>query len=153
MLDLIILEALMPAAGAVYVLVCAVCDIRSRRINSKGAICVGGLALLCNLWLMQLQERTIWDLGAALLPGVFLILVSLFTREKIGYGDGVCIVVLGLFAGAQITFCTMLTAMLLSALWSALLLILGKAGRDTRIPWLPFAAAGYCLVGLVALYA
>ena len=93
----------------------------------------------------------ITDILLSLLPGGLLLFLSFITREGIGYGDGLII----LAAGPALGFCdlltTLMTAIILSGLFSGLLLILKKVKRKTRIAFAPFLAMG-CAVATALGY-
>ena len=74
----------------------------------------------------------------ALLPGCFYLLLHFVSEGQIGTGDGLSILVLGLFAGLLNTVLITAAAQFLCALAAAGLLAVRKAGKKTRIPFLPF---------------
>lgn len=82
-----------------------------------------------------------WDFGkliGAILPGLFLLAGSLLTGEKIGCGDGMTVLVLGLWTGGLFCGITVCLGIFLSgffALWRLM-----KRSKET-IPFLPFLLA------------
>lgn len=74
----------------------------------------------------------------ALIPGCFYLLMSLLTDAQIGAGDGISILILGLYCGLSNTLLITAAAQVLCAFTAAGLLIMKKAGKRTRIPFLPF---------------
>ena len=63
------------------------------------------------------------------------------SREAVGYGDGGIVLVLGLFLSFWELLGLLAAASVLAALWTAVLLFWGKAGRT--IPFVPFLLAGF----------
>ena len=66
-------------------------------------------------------------------------------RKKVGWGDGLCTLILGLLAGAGPCIFAVSAGLLLLSLLCVFLLALRKADRNSRMPFLPFLAAGYIL--------
>ena len=81
------------------------------------------------------------DLLAGAVPGAVLLLISLLTRGKIGEGDGICLLVCGLFVGITQTILITKTALLLAAAVSAVLLFTRRLRAQEQIPFVPFLAA------------
>lgn len=75
-------------------------------------------------------------------PGVFLLAVSLCTKESIGYGDGWTVLALGMLIGTEGCIVTVCTGLLLSACFSMVLLTLHKVNGKSRLPFLPFLTIG-----------
>lgn len=79
------------------------------------------------------------EIVCCILPGGILLLVSLLTKESIGYGDGVAVMVLGLWTGAWFTAGVLCVAVILAGLFGIGYLVMGK--RDA-IPFIPFLLVG-----------
>ena len=90
------------------------------------------------------------DLFPAVIPGVFYLLMGRISGDQIGRGDGLTILVLGLFAGLPDTVLITAAAQFICAVLAGLMLVMKRADRNTRIPFVPFllaAAAGLYLKG------
>ncbi len=85
-----------------------------------------------------------WILSA--LPGLLFLLLALLSREKIGYGDGVMLLILGACLGWREIWKLWMMANLLLLFASIFLLATKKAGRNTRIPFVPFLWIAYLLL-------
>ena len=82
-------------------------------------------------------------LTAGLLPGALLLLLSAAAKEAVGRGDGYCFLILGALCGPK-TACTIAAETLfLASLSGIALMILRKAQRKTRLPFLLFAGAAW----------
>ncbi|WP_026507982.1 hypothetical protein [Butyrivibrio sp. MC2013] len=77
-----------------------------------------------------------------LLPGLAILFVAFVTGQKIGYGDGWMILFCGPVFGLMNVALGSCAGFFLAGAFSAVLLLLRKAGRNTRLPFLPFLAAG-----------
>ena len=108
----------LPAAGAIWGAVCVLVG-----ISQKGVGEVLSEALF------------------SVLPGIALILLSFVTEKKVGAGDGLILVLLGLYEGAGIAVSVFCLGLFLQSLLAVGLLLLKKADRQTCIPFLPFLLA------------
>ena len=86
------------------------------------------------------------DIGCLLgmVPGAVLLLLAISTR-KVGWVDGVILLFLGSILGIQGSILTALFSLILISTLSILLLVLHKADKNTRIPYIPFLTAGFIL--------
>ncbi|MCM1120260.1 MAG: hypothetical protein NC543_12975 [bacterium] len=89
--------------------------------------------------------------GVGLMPGVIMLLLSRVTREQIGRGDAWELMHMGNWLGWTDCLAALSVALLGIFIVSVLLLFFGKAGRNTRIPFVPFLCAGV-VVRLVCIW-
>ncbi|MBO5550730.1 MAG: prepilin peptidase [Lachnospiraceae bacterium] len=83
--------------------------------------------------------------------GVVFIGISLISDNKLGMGDALAILVTGIFLGGAEASCTVLYAMLITAVFSIIILASGRGSRTTAMPFMPFLLAGYMLDRLGAM--
>ena len=81
-----------------------------------------------------------------MLPGLFLLAVSLASRSSIGTGDGIAVAACGAAIGLSSELASLTVALVLCCAYSIVLLIRKKAGRKDTLPFLPFLTAGHILV-------
>ena len=81
-----------------------------------------------------------------MLPGLFLLAVSLASRSSIGTGDGFAVAACGAAIGLSSELASLTAALVLCCAYSIVLLIRKKAGRKDTLPFLPFLTAGHILV-------
>ncbi len=79
------------------------------------------------------------EIAGCLIPGGVLLLLSWMTGESIGYGDGMAVLVLGLWTGGRFTFYALAAGIMLSGFYAAVSVI--RKRRDV-IPFMPFLLAG-----------
>lgn len=95
----------------------------------------GTLGLLGNLiWNYQGLEELL--LGGSI--GCVFLLIGYFSKESIGYGDGIGIIILGIFMGSRDVQWILLYAFLLSGIYGILKKILQKASVQDTFPFFPF---------------
>lgn len=87
----------------------------------------------------------------ALIPGMILILLSFVTKESIGYGDGVSVMILGSIIGIRNCLWVICISLILISIVGALLMILKRASKKTILPYVPFlfVAESMMLIGMI----
>lgn len=103
------------------------------------------------LYDMFCEKRSLVEVGLALLPGMGAILLAYATHEQIGYGDGLFLLCIGGCLGKERTMMVVMAALSGACVVSILLLVCRKAGKNSRIPFVPFLALGCMLVLLGGL--
>lgn len=112
-------------------------DIHEKRISLFAIVISGSIALL---YLASGERLEIVSLCFRILPGILLLFAALLSEEKVGYGDGASVLVLGLWTNAS--FCLLSTGigLFLAGGYGVFLLLAGK--KNQQIPFMPFLLAG-----------
>ena len=121
-------------------------DVRNRELPLTFLMIFGVLGIICNvLWNYQSLKNVV--LGG-LIGGTFLFL-GWVTNEAIGYGDGIGLVILGIFEGFRGMIPIVIVAFLFSGIYG-LWKVLGlkKSGSDT-MPFFPFLMLAFTGVKLL----
>ena len=114
-------------------------DIRRKHIGVVPLTILGILnAVLCIF-----MGRDALHILTGLVPGVFALLVALVTKGKMGMGDGLVLLALGLVYDWDKVLALWLVALLLSAVTGIILMITKKAGLKTAMAFVPYILAGY----------
>ena len=118
-------------------------DVRNRKVSVR---LLGGAAIAGLLCFGCFRQITAADmlLGSAI--GAVLLLLGFVTGEKIGYGDGVLVLVCGIFLGFAENLQLLCAALVLVEAVGLFLIIVKRKGRRHRIPFIPFLLAGYLLL-------
>ncbi len=123
----------------VYLLVIAIGDIKYRKIGTMmillGAVITGVTVVL------EYQDVFTHTLGM-LAGGVFL-LVSKWSKEAIGWGDSIVMLLFGIAWGVEGFMVCMMVAFLLCAGYGGLQMIRNKVDKKTAVPLFPFLCFGY----------
>ena len=122
-------------------LVLSFIDLRSGKIPVLPVVLLGVAVLGYQWWCAS----PVLEVAAGILPGGAVLLAAWVTKESIGYGDGMVLLVLGLFCGAAKAVAILGMSLMLAAVLSMVLLVLRKAGRKTALPFVPCICAGYLL--------
>lgn len=80
-------------------------------------------------------------------PGAVLLLLAIGTR-KAGWVDGIVLMLVGGILRLRQCILAAMTSLILISILSALLLVFRKAGRGTKIPYLPFLTVGVIICGI-----
>ncbi|MDE5932736.1 MAG: prepilin peptidase [Lachnospiraceae bacterium] len=139
-------KGIIEGIAMIYMGVCTIFDIRHREIPLLLIIFGMAAALGINLWQVREGAVTAAEVGRALIPGVFFLLTSFLTGEKVGYGDGLLLIIAGLLLGAYRCFLALCIGLVFSAAISLFLLLFRKANRHSRIPFAPFLVLGMGVV-------
>lgn len=91
------------------------------------------------------QEHTIGDILGGIAVGATVLLIGWISGECIGFGDGIMLIVSGIYLGFWANLSLFLTALLISGIAALFLLVTKKKGKNDRIPFLPFLFAAYLL--------
>ncbi|MDE5866818.1 MAG: prepilin peptidase [Lachnospiraceae bacterium] len=122
--------------------ICSIFDIRKKELPLLVLI-IGFLAAFgTRMWHICKGLETVSGIAESLLPGVFFLLLGFCTREKVGYGDGLMLIILGLFLGFFRCFLILCVGLIFSSVFALILLIFRKVGRNSRLPLIPFLTIG-----------
>ena len=85
-----------------------------------------------------------------LLPGLLALLLSKLTREALGLGDALFLLIAGLYVPMRSMLLLLLSGILVGFLVSAVLLIYGhihgRSMRNVRFPWIPCTLPALCAI-------
>ena len=99
------------------------------------------VALFCGGYLLRAQIASWEGLFWGTVPGFLLLLLAALTKST-GAGDGIVLLQMNLLLRMdKVVFAFGLSLMIMGA-FSAVLLLAKKAGKDVRIPYLPFLWLG-----------
>ncbi len=84
------------------------------------------------------KDFSLEETAFRLLPGLLFLFCARLTGEKVGYGDGILLLILGGCLAFPLIWYVWLFALLMAAFWAGILLCRKKANRNTRIPFIPF---------------
>lgn len=124
-----------------FLAVCAVFDGFRRQIPLV-VVWLGILTAICLRINGIMGEEGVAAVLLSLMPGTGFFLLSFLTREKVGYGDGWVLLMIGLFSGFFRCFLILLVGLLLESMAAVILLSLKKIQRDKEIPFSPFLLLG-----------
>ena len=121
-------------------------DMRSRKIRNS-YLWLGGSVGIVYKTVNIATEQIVWEKWLwALVPGIVLLVIAKVTKEKIGLGDSLVILVLGNFFSI-VDICRILQlALFLVLVFSILLLCIQRISRQFEMPFLPFLWIAYMVL-------
>ena len=91
------------------------------------------------------EKRALISILYSIVPGVVLLGFSWITKEVMGYGDGIVLLVLGLFLPLKNILSIGIIAFTLAGMVALVLLVIFQKKGSYQIPFIPFLAVGYGL--------
>lgn len=138
----------------ILLLIMAAADIKEKSVPVAGLIVMAVLA--CGGAVVRFLDdgftlRSILTILLGLVPGAVLIFLSVATR-KVGIGDSIILGLMGLLESYISILIVLCIGSVIMAVFSIVLLIAKRVGRNTRLPFVPFIAVGYIVnLGLLFL--
>lgn len=96
-----------------------------------------------------IEKRFFAEVILACLPGVLAFFFSWVSREAMGYGDGMTLVVMGLYLPIRQLLSVSLLAFWAAGVVAFVLLIIFRKNGNYRIPFIPFLGLAYALEWIV----
>lgn len=125
----------------IFLAVCAVFDGLQKKIP-LAAVWLGMLTAICLRAGGMMGEVDLLSAALSLVPGAIFFLLSFVTREKVGYGDGWVLLMIGLFLDLPRCFLILVAGLLIESVAALVLLALKKIQRNKEIPFCPFLLLG-----------
>lgn len=126
--------------SGLFLLLCAAVDLKTKKVYQSVCIINYGLAVVIKLIIQEADMKSIlWGL----LFCVMLFGISVITKEAIGQGDVLILLVLTSILNVESVLEIFGVALFLCSLFSVVMLFMKKVkGKDT-IPFVPFLVAGH----------
>lgn len=123
--------------NSIFLLICSYTDIKNKNINIVYCVLFG----LINL-IIGLVRGGITFCALGIMPGILLLIVSYLTNEKIGYGDGIMLVTVGLVYGISRSVDLCMISLSISGFVSLILLLFKKKKINDIIAFAPYLFLG-----------
>lgn len=131
-------------AANLFLWTAAIPDLRTKRIPVWIPAVFFALAVSADLLFPSgMRSQELW---AGAVPGAFLLLLSLPAKGKIGEGDGICLLVCGLFTGITQVVLIAEAAFILAATAGMACVLTKRLRAEDRIPFVPFLAIASVLL-------
>lgn len=93
--------------------------------------------------ILNCRDDGVFFILASFVPGGLILALSLMSRGKIGFGDGLVVLTLGFFVSMEKLTAAVIISAFLSFLSAIILMALRKKDKEDSLPFLPFMLAGY----------
>ncbi len=123
----------------VFLGLCCIQDIREEKLSLKMLIASGILFFMLSF---MFEDMTAKERIYNILPGIVASFLAFMTKEQIGYGDAVCLIILGSVVSGEKLLGAVTGGMILFSIIGIIRMIRKKADRKTTMPFLPFLTAG-----------
>ena len=118
----------------------SIVDIRQMKIDVRAAIIVFIFDIVVGL---TCYGRHIESMAIGAIVGGLLIFLAWVSRQRIGYGDGIIFVVIGICMEPLELIGILWCSTLLAGIYGMIKIIVCKKGRDYKLPLIPFVTAAY----------
>ena len=92
-----------------------------------------------------MEKRDVESILWALVPGILAMIFSKLTNEVMGYGDGITLMVLGVFLPLERIVSIGMLAFVIAGVAALFLLVVFRKKGSYRIPFVPFLAVAYVM--------
>lgn len=117
--------------------------------NKEIPLWISVLGALAGIVFCVIEKRNISEFVVACAPGVLAILFSKFTKEAIGYGDSILLLVMGIYMTLEELISVVVLAFGIAGIVAlVLLVVLRKSGRY-EIAFVPFLSLAYFIFWIV----
>lgn len=94
------------------------------------------------------RERGVADLLLGSVPGAVFLMISLWGKGVVGGGDGMMLLVCGIYLGFWESIALLFLALWLIGITALFFIVIKRKGKHDSLPFVPFLAAAY-LIGLL----
>lgn len=115
-------------------------DVREKRISLYIPMIAIGVGMI---WRIIFAKGTGKDILLGCLVGVSILLISWVSKQSIGMGDGLMLIVSGVFMELWMNVTLLMIAFGLVAVTGLYMLVVKKKGKDYRLPFLPYLLVAY----------
>ncbi len=91
-------------------------------------------------------KNDIISMAVGMIPGAIAYVLSVLTKEKIGKGDAVLLIVTGLYMGFWENVFMLWVGLIFAAIGGIVAIVMFKRKRGDELPFVPFLFAGYLVI-------
>lgn len=86
--------------------------------------------------------QNILGMLVGIIPGVVALVLSVISREQIGFGDGLILLCVGCIQDIKEVLCMLFFSFVFLTITLMFLLVIRRVGRASRVPFVPFMFIG-----------
>lgn len=131
-----------------FLIVGMVLDFKNKSIP-KEYVYVWSLVAIAYAIFYLINGKSILGMVIALIPGVVSLFLSFVTKEQIGIGDGIVILLAGFFLNIKDVIGMVFVALIVLTIVTMVFLVTHLVSGKSRIPFIPFLFVGHlvCVLG------
>ena len=114
-------------------------DLRKRQIS----LLISGIAGVGGIFLILVGSISAKEAAMGACVGAVLLLLSILTKDAIGFGDGLITVVTGCYLGGRDNLLLIVGGLFLAAIFGISILIIKKVDKKKEFPFVPFLLFAY----------
>lgn len=130
-----------------YLIILSIYDCKEKQVPVM-LLYIGVVAVALISVIELCTGRIVWYQMLGIIPGGFLVLVSIIT-QKAGLADGIVLGILGVVLGYKAIMLLFCISLIIISFVSILLLLLHKVTGKTRLPYLPFVTAALVIQQMI----
>lgn len=111
-------------------------------------LCIVNMMAAIIVHLLYMQSNWI-DIVSGMFIGVFVFLISVLLKEKIGKGDAWIMITIGMIEGGNISFAVLVWALVICSIVSIIGLVINKYNIKTQVSFIPYIFVGNVIVALI----
>lgn len=122
----------------------SIIDIATKKIPVVVLLFMTAVGVVCTVT----GGKTIESVAVAIVPGMVFLIIAYVTKQQIGYGDAVVIIIMGLFVTVDIICSALVMGLSIAGGISVVMIAFSKSNLKRQIAFTPFLLLGYGLTGV-----
>lgn len=134
------MECIITAFVLVFLGIESIADYRKKTILLYPSVIMITAAAVCNIVSGRMNVQ---EMAAGCLTGAAIILTGIISKQRIGLGDGVILLVIGMWSGGIVSFMTLVLGSTAASVIMLMFLLSGRIKKGQQIPFVPFLLIGF----------
>lgn len=123
-----------------FLAICTYTDLKEKCINICVCLIFGIIGMI---YKCVFENNNLLSLLQAIIPGIFIMFVSIVSKESIGKGDAVVISTIGLYIGEINTIIILFNGLIASCITGIICILFIKKEKKYRLPFIPFVSLAF----------
>lgn len=124
----------------IFLTICTYTDLKGKCINICICLMFGVIGMV---YRCIFENSNLLSLLQAMIPGIFVMLVSILSKEGIGKGDAIVIGTIGLYIGGINTIIILFNGVIVSCITGIIFIAFMKKEKGYRLPFVPFLTLAF----------
>lgn len=124
----------------IFLSICTYIDLKRKYVNIYICLIFGAIGVMCRC---IFENSNLLSVLATIIPGIFMMLISIISNESIGKGDSIVICTIGLYMGLINVIIILFIGLMVSCITGIICMVIMKKGKNYRLPFVPFITLGF----------